>query len=92
MRAVSNKTRIETFEPSINFNFKKLSMRAVSNKTRIETFGLSSLGFGDSMRAVSNKTRIETAQILMVCMVVARMRAVSNKTRIETRITEISND
>jgi len=37
MRAVSNKTRIETRKPQILETPHGKSMRAVSNKTRIET-------------------------------------------------------
>ena len=63
MRAVSNKTRIET-KAVWRDPIGRLSMRAVSNKTRIET-SVSLVPFlaSVSMRAVSNKTRIET-QIL----------------------------
>jgi len=50
MRAVSNKTRIETY---IDYDSKKLyvhtsSMRAVSNKTRIETASLHTGNPGDN--------------------------------------------
>jgi len=61
MRAVSNKTRIETliFVAIIASIF--ICMRAVSNKTRIETIQIIPLGDLETrMRAVSNKTRIET--------------------------------
>ena len=67
MRAVSNKTRIETIPhlPSPTAHFP--SMRAVSNKTRIETAPPESDQILlPSMRAVSNKTRIETCHFLLL--------------------------
>jgi len=61
MRAVSNKTRIETQNEVSSPIRIILGMRAVSNKTRIETrFALMVLESEPGMRAVSNKTRIET--------------------------------